>query len=158
MSSLSVLFVCHGNICRSTMAQQYLTQMVLKAPEDSSLKKFTSIDSCGTGDDDLGNQPDPGTQTVLKNHGMPPLSHVARMFVPETDSQFDYILCMDNYVMRSVKKYLRNTKTSANIELLGKYDPKGVEEVFNPWMYPVSEFEKVYQHISRSIDEFVKSV
>ena len=60
--------------------------------------------------------------------------------------------------MRSVKKYLRNTKTSANIELLGKYDPKGVEEVFNPWMYPVSEFEKVYQHISRSIDEFVKSV
>ena len=81
MSSLSVIFVCHGNICRSTMAQQYLTQMVLKAPEDSSLKKFTSIDSCGTGDDDLGSQPDPGTQTVLKNHGMPPLSHVARMFV-----------------------------------------------------------------------------
>ena len=81
MSAISVLFVCHGNICRSTMAQQYLAQTVLKATAtDSPLKRIKHIDSCGVGDDDLGSQPDPGTQTVLQNHGMPKLSHVARLF------------------------------------------------------------------------------
>ena len=78
--AISVLFVCHGNICRSTMAHQYLQQLVLKAPEGSPLKRIEKIDSCGTGTDDLGSQPDPGTQKTLENHGLPRLNHIARQF------------------------------------------------------------------------------
>ena len=78
--ALSVLFVCHGNICRSTMAHQYLKQLVLEAPEDSPLKRIKNVDSCGTGTDDLGSQPDPGTQTTLEKHGLPRLDHIARQF------------------------------------------------------------------------------
>ena len=80
MSEKSVLMVCHGNICRSTMAQQLLAQMVLKAPEGSPLKKITKIDSCGTSREEIGNSPDPGTQKALRNHGHPPLQHKARQF------------------------------------------------------------------------------
>ena len=80
MSEKSVLMVCHGNICRSTMAHQLLTQMVLQAPDGSPAKQITKIDSCGTSREELGNSPDPGTQKALKNHGYPPLDHRARQF------------------------------------------------------------------------------
>ena len=70
--------VCHGNICRSTMAQQLLTQMVLSAPAGSAVKRITKVDSCGTSREEIGNSPDPGTQKALKNHGYPPLEHTAR--------------------------------------------------------------------------------
>ena len=80
-------------------------------------------------------------------------------FRPKYDKDFTHILCMDEYVLRSVtKSYLKGVKTSANIERLGEYDPKGKKDVFNPWMCPVSEFEKVYDHISRCIDKFVAEV
>ena len=80
MGEVSVLMVCHGNICRSTMAQQLLTQLVEKAPEGSPAKRITKIDSCGTSDEERGRYPDPGTQTALKSHGHPPLKHTARQF------------------------------------------------------------------------------
>ena len=80
MGEVSVLMVCHGNICRSTMAHQLLTQMVEKAPEGSPVKRITKIDSCGTSDEEHGRSPDPATQRALKSHGYPPLKHSARQF------------------------------------------------------------------------------
>ena len=64
---------------------------------------------------------------------------------------------MDEFVLSGVKRQMKNVKSSANVELLGNYDPQGVKNVFNPWACPVSEFELVYQHISRCIDKFVTS-
>merc|ERR1712226_1162860 len=80
MAEKSVLMVCHGNICRSTMAHQLLIQLVSQAPQGSPVKKITKVDSCGTSREEIGNSPDPGTQKALQNHGYPKLQHRARQF------------------------------------------------------------------------------
>ena len=79
MSNCSVLFVCTGNTCRSTMAHQILSQFIQKAPDGSKLKRVSKIDSCGIRAM-IGAAPSSGTQGVLQRNGYPLLEHSARQF------------------------------------------------------------------------------
>ena len=58
METLKVLFVCHGNICRSTMAEFVMKDKVLRA----GLARWIYIESAGTSDEELGNPVYPGTR------------------------------------------------------------------------------------------------
>ena len=58
METLKVLFVCHGNICRSTMAEFVMKDKVLRA----GLTRWIYIESAGTSDEELGNPVYPGTR------------------------------------------------------------------------------------------------
>ena len=63
----NVLFVCLGNIARSTMAEALFTQMVAEEGLTDQIK----IDSAGTSNEEMGNPPHPGTQKILKEHQIP---------------------------------------------------------------------------------------
>ncbi|KAF1849059.1 low molecular weight phosphotyrosine protein phosphatase-like protein [Cucurbitaria berberidis CBS 394.84] len=94
--SVSVLFVCLGNICRSTMAEgvfQSLTRPDGKPPHPL----VATIDSCGTGAYHVGDGPDSRTMSTLSKNGITTYRHAARKFAPSSDFKtFDYILAMDD--------------------------------------------------------------
>lgn len=72
---ISVLFVCLGNICRSTMAEGVFQSMAKKEPYKGLIGK---IDSCGTGGYHIGEGPDDRTMSTLEDHGITDYVHAAR--------------------------------------------------------------------------------
>ena len=66
-----ILFVCHGNICRSTMAQSVFQDMVNKA----GLTDRFEIDSAATSTEEIGNPPHHGTTAELRRHSIPVVPH-----------------------------------------------------------------------------------
>lgn len=74
---ISVLFVCLGNICRSTMAEGVFRSIV----KDSSSPYYNfvdKVDSCGTGGYHTGDEPDSRTMSTLADHGITNYMHAAR--------------------------------------------------------------------------------
>ncbi len=90
--SVSVLFVCLGNICRSPTADVVFRQYV----RDAGLEEQIRIDSAGTGDWHIGRAPDPRTQEAAARRGYDMSSLRARQVTPADFYAFDVVLAMDN--------------------------------------------------------------
>ncbi|KAH8712084.1 low molecular weight phosphotyrosine protein phosphatase-like protein [Phaeosphaeriaceae sp. PMI808] len=93
---VSVLFVCLGNICRSTMSEGVF-QSITKPTNQSAHPLISNIDSCGTGAYHVGDDPDSRTMSTLRANGITTYRHAARKFHPSSDfDDFEYILAMDD--------------------------------------------------------------
>ena len=96
---IRVLFICHGNICRSTMAQFVFQDMVNKR----GLSDQFTIDSKATSTEELGNPPHRGTVCKLSQVGVPVLKHRASQLSRSDYDKFDYIIGMDTWNMKNFK-------------------------------------------------------
>ena len=76
--SISVLFVCLGNICRSTMAEGIFRSVVSKSPYQGLI---SLVDSCGTGAYHTGSSPDSRTMSTLEDNGIMDYDHAARKVI-----------------------------------------------------------------------------
>lgn len=74
-SQISVLFVCLGNICRSTMSEGVFRSIVSKPPYKALIKE---VDSCGTAAYHVGDSPDSRTMSTLEDHGINDYRHSGR--------------------------------------------------------------------------------
>ena len=90
---IKVLFVCHGNICRSTMAQCMFQDMVNKM----GLSDRFYIDSAATSREEIGNGPHYGTVQKLREVGIPVVPHRARQMTRADYDNYDYLIGMDSY-------------------------------------------------------------
>lgn len=88
---IKVLFVCHGNICRSPMAEFVMKDLVAKA----GLSGQFYIDSAATSREELGNPMYPPARRELAHHGVPCTSRKARQITREDLDRFDRIYYMD---------------------------------------------------------------
>lgn len=86
-----ILFICHGNICRSTCAHYVMQHMV----DARGLSEEFFIDSAATSREELGNPVYPPMKKVLKAHGIPCEGHFARQMTKEDYNRFDYLIGMD---------------------------------------------------------------
>ena len=84
---IKVLFVCHGNICRSTMAQCMFQDMVNK----KGLSDRFYIDSAATSREEIGNGPHYGTVQKLREVGIPVVPHRARQMTHADYDNYDYL-------------------------------------------------------------------
>ena len=99
---IKVLFVCHGNICRSPMAEFIMKDMVKKLSVDDLFE----IDSCATSKEELGNSIYPSALKTLKSHGIFNANHTARQITIHDYRYYDYIFIMDNYNLKMIKYVL----------------------------------------------------
>lgn len=87
-----ILFVCHGNICRSPMAEFFTKKLVRKA----GLEEEFEIASAATSDEELGNPVYPLARQELAKHGIGCPGKVARQLVLEDYERYDMIIGMES--------------------------------------------------------------
>lgn len=96
-----ILFVCHGNICRSPMAESVMAYLV----KEKGLTDI-AVASAATSREELGNPPHPGTQRVLAAHGIPLIPHRARQLTCRDGEDFDLLIGMDSANVRNMARIL----------------------------------------------------
>ena len=99
-----ILFVCHGNICRSVMTEMIMRHIVSQELSNGELSIV--IDSCATSREEIGNDIYPPAKRCLAAHGIPFTRHAARQITREDYEQFDTILCMEDYNIRNLRRVL----------------------------------------------------
>ncbi|KAL2868643.1 tyrosine protein phosphatase LTP1 [Aspergillus lucknowensis] len=104
----SVLFVCLGNICRSTMAEGVFRNVAAAHP------LIEKVDSCGTGAYHVLDPPDSRTMATLRRHGIRNYNHAARKVTLEDFLQFDYLLAMDGYNLEDLLELRASILASPN--------------------------------------------
>ena len=103
---IRVLFVCHGNICRSTLAQSVFTHKVAS----QGLSAHFLIDSAATSTEEIGNPPHRGTVNKLRKVGIPLVPHRARQVTWADYEKFDYIIGMDGANIRNLNRMLKGIR------------------------------------------------
>jgi protein-tyrosine phosphatase len=153
---IKVLFVCLGNICRSPLAEAIFNQKI----KDLNLDTRISSDSAGTSRYHLQEPPDKRTIAVAHKHNLP-IDHLGRQIDTTDFDDFDYILAMDRENMDEIlalKKYA-NLQNMPQINLIREFDNKrSGEDVPDPYFGGADGFEKVYQMLDESIDNFIKHI
>ncbi|KAF2786619.1 phosphotyrosine protein phosphatases I, partial [Melanomma pulvis-pyrius CBS 109.77] len=166
---VSVLFVCLGNIGRSTMAEGVF-QSLTQPPAGPSHPLISHIDSCGTGAYHVGDGPDSRTMSTLKDHGITTYRHRARKFHTKDFSEFDYILAMDDDNLedllalraREVKRR-KADEGVGTVMLFGAFGGKTRkggrgEEVQDPYYGGRDGFETAYEQSVRFSRAFVEGL
>lgn len=138
-----ILFVCHGNICRSVMAEMVMRQMLSGA----GLGDKVLVDSCATSTEEIGNTIYPPARRCLQAHGVPILPHTARQITRSDYARFDLILCMENYNIRNLRPVLGNDIMAEDTTLLRpKIHRLLPRDVADPWY--TGDFETAYSDIA----------
>ena len=139
----NILFVCHGNICRSVMAEMIMRQML----SDAGLGDIVLVDSCATSTEEIGNAIYPPARRCLQAHNVPVLPHVARQITRDDYARFDLILCMENYNIRNLHRVLGETIMQADAALPApKIQRLLPRDVADPWY--TGDFETAYSDIA----------
>ncbi|XP_022086908.1 low molecular weight phosphotyrosine protein phosphatase-like isoform X1 [Acanthaster planci] len=152
-SPKSVLFVCLGNICRSTMAEAMLNHM-LKARQ---VAEQWTVDSAATSTYEIGNEPDYRGNDVLERKGIERNRHLARQITKKDYEKFHYIFGFDEDNLRILKQRKPASSTSL-VRLLGDLDPQKERIIHDPYYDDEAAFEKVFVQNKRCLEAFLKEV
>lgn len=146
---IKILFVCHGNICRSTMAQSVLQYMV----EQRGLKDQFYIDSAATSTEEIGNPPHHGTRTKLQQVGIPVVPHRAVRMTREDYNRYDYLIGMDTANIRNMLSIAGGADPQQKIYKLPAFSGSG-RDVADPWY--TGDFEATYRDVSLGCEAFLE--
>jgi len=138
---IRILFVCHGNICRSPMAEFIMKHLVSEA----GLQDRFEIASAATSYEDIGNPVYPKARQELAKHGIGCAGKTARHLEREDYALWDHIIGMDDANLRSMQRMMGGDPEGKLSLLL---DFTGVRQsIEDPWY--TGRFSHVYDQIDR---------
>ena len=145
-----ILFVCHGNICRSPMAEFIMKDMVRR----NHLENRFGIASAATSREELGSPVYPPASGKLAEHGIACAGHRARQMTRADYDDYDLIVCMDR---RNIRNALRITgdDPEQKIVLLLDYAGRPGEEVADPWY--TGDFDATWDDITSGCEGLLKT-
>ena len=144
---IRVLFVCHGNICRSTLAQSFFTHLV----NTHGLADQFVIDSCATSREEIGNPPHRGTVNKLRELGIPLVPHRARQVTLDDYDKFDYIIGMDTANIRNLNRMLKHDPEGKIYKLLS-FAGSG-RDIADPWY--TGNFDETFDDVMEGCQAFL---
>ena len=147
---IRILFVCHGNICRSTMAQCVMQHMV----DSRGIGSRFTIDSVATTNEEIGMPIYPPAREKLKAEGVPIVPHRARRIQAGEQAGWDYIICMDEENIRHLRRILGPENMGKVRKLLSYVGESG--DVADPWY--TGNFDATYNDVVRGCEALLASV
>jgi protein-tyrosine phosphatase len=145
---LRILTLCHGNICRSPLAE-VLIEAAISA--DPLLAGRVVVSSAGTSDEHAGEGMHANSAAILGARGLR-TAHRARLFTPAVATTLDLVLAADQANLRNGRTIIRMADRQPEIRLLRDFDPAAVgHDLDDPWGYPPAEYERVAAEISAAI-------
>ncbi|MCF0229675.1 MAG: low molecular weight phosphotyrosine protein phosphatase, partial [Parasporobacterium sp.] len=147
-------FVCHGNICRSPMAEFILKDMV----EKSGLADEFYIESAATSSEEIwngvGNPIYPPARRILDAHGISCDGKRARQVTKADYNRFDYIILMDRSNMRNIRRIIP-ADPAGKMSLMMDYTDHP-RDVADPWYS--GDFQQTWDDITEGCEGFLKSL
>lgn len=135
-----ILFVCHGNICRSPMAEFILKAMV----KERGMESDFYIESAAVSDEEYGNPIYPPARRCLASHGIPfDKSRTACKMTTADYDYFDLIIIMDHSNMRWMK-WIIGEDTQHKVRMMMSFANQD-RDVADPWY--TGDFEKTYRDV-----------
>ena len=138
---IKILFICHGNICRSPMAEFIMKDLVRKA----GLEARYEIASAATSAEEIGNPVYPPARRELAEHGISCKGKTARQITRRDYADYDYLVAMEMYNLRNIRRIIPEDP-EGKISLLMAHAGTG-EDIEDPWY--TGNFSKVYRQIER---------
>lgn len=150
MKKQKLLFVCHGNICRSTMAEFVMKDLVQKA----GLADVFTIDSAACRRDEIGSDTHWGTKQKLREMGVPFTPRHARQITSADYAKYDWIIAMDGENMRDLQRLTHGDpahKTALLLDFAGEH-----REVADPWY--TGNFDATYDDVLKGCRALLSSL
>ena len=139
---VKILFVCHGNICRSPMAEFVLKDMAKKAGRED-----LHIASVAVSTEELGNPVYPPARRELARHGIACDGHHARRITRQDVDDYDYIYYMDSSNLRWLERMFPGEK---------KFRPFLERNVADPWY--TGDFTQTWEDITEGCERILKEL
>lgn len=151
---MKISFVCHGNICRSPMAEFVLK----KIAKEQSLNIY--VESRATSDEEIimgiGNKMHMGTVNVLRKNGVPFDENKRAIQLKRNDyDKFDLFIGMDGANVRNMLRIF-GSDTENKVKLLLDYTGSKGENVDDPWY--TGDFDTTYNDITRGISALIEEI
>ena len=145
---VKILFVCHGNICRSPMAEFVMKNMV----KEKGLADRFEIASAATSTEALGESVYPPARRKLDEHGISCSGKTSRRMTKDDYSYYDFIIAMDRNNLRNMVRFVGNDPLN-KVSLLMDYSdtPK---DVADPWY--TGDFEQTWKDINAGCEGLLK--
>ena len=134
-----ILFVCHGNICRSPMAEFVMKDLARKAGLDDRLV----IESAATSTEEIGNSVYPPARRKLAEHGISCQGKTARQMTRQDYERFDLLVGMDQWNMRNMNRICGGDPRGKIVMLMDYTNRPG--EVADPWY--TGDFEATWRDV-----------
>ena len=145
-----ILFVCHGNICRSPMAEFVMKDLVRKAGRESDFL----IESAATSREEIGNDIHYGTRSKLLQVGVPVERRAARQIRREDYERYDYLIAMDDENLYYMNRCWNNDP-SGKIKMLLSFAGKN-RDIADPWY--TGNFDQTYEDVLEGCEAFLEKL
>ena len=144
---VKILFVCHGNICRSPMSEYVMKDMV----ERRGLSDCFYIDSAATSTEEIGNRVHHGTRSKLKEMGIYCGGHRARQMTRADYREYDFLIGMDTWNIRNMQRIVGRDPDQKIYRLLdfGKVP----RDIADPWY--TGNFDETYDDVKEGCEAFL---
>ena len=145
---IKILFVCHGNICRSTMAESVFTHLV----KQKKIDHLFEINSAATSREEIGNSPHYGTVNKLREVGILVIPHRAVQMTKSDYDYYDYLIGMDTANIRNMTR-IADGDTDDKIYKMLSFTGSG-RDVADPWY--TGDFDATYNDVVAGCKGFLE--
>lgn len=147
---IKILFICHGNICRSPMAEFVMRQIV----KERGISQQFEIASAATSTEEIGNPVYPPAKRMLKEHGISCEGKTARQMTKEDYETYDYLVAMDRYNLRNMTRFVGSDPKGKVSLLMEHTDRPG--DVADPWY--TGDFAATWRDVNEGCEGLLKEL
>ena len=141
---MRILFICHGNICRSPMAEYIMKELVKR----EGVAGDWEIESAAVSREEIGNPPHYGTVNKLREEHIPLVPHHAKQITWKDYERADYIIGMDTANIRNLNRMLKNDPDGKVYKFLS-FTGSG-RDIADPWY--TGNFDETYRDVSEGCE------